>query len=172
MSRLGNLTLSLVCTLGSALPLAGQTGAGAQASARGQVRLVIRPVLHLEAASTEAEVIESGDGVEVRGAVRVRVSANAPWRLVVRGRNRTVADAATRGADGLVDAVWVRATPGALGFARSLASGYTLMSAGRLAVAEGAPGADQEVVVDYRWMRSGTGPDPDPDDLIVELAER
>lgn len=159
------LPMALLCTVAGVSPLAGQS------TARGRVRLVIRPVLHLETASTEAETVEAGDRVEVRGAVRVRVSSNAPWRLVVRARWRPAAGSMS--AEGRDEALWVRATPGASGFAQSLARGYTLVAADRLAVAEGAPGAGQEVILDYRWDRTGMWPGPEgPEDLVVELTER
>lgn len=140
---------------------------GAQAAARGQVRLVIGPSMHLEVLPASGPSgVRDGQG-ELLRAVELSVSANVSWRLVARSDPATPsADPVSAQASG--QTVWVRPRPRSRGVV-GVGDGYLeVVPSEPVGLAEGGPGGDQRIVLDYRWA----GVDGAIPELVFELVAR
>lgn len=152
----------------------------AQSSVRGTVRIEIGPVVQVHVAPSAAASSETrGEYTVMDRAVHVRVSANTPWRLTVATLAADRSTASLSAAPGIVARpLWVRSAPGSIRQPDSASpDGMRLSSEGYLpvtgrgsVVAEGEPGRDRELVLDYRWL-SGDG-DPEPPELVFDVSPR
>lgn len=138
--------LALLGVMGSAASLSGQSSAAVTVSAR----LVIPPLFQLTTESST--VTDSGDGQLAR--VRLRVSANRGWTLVVAcgeapAEGTSEADVDGDGAGSTDPAFWRRAGEAA----------YRPCAPGEMAsVAEGSRVSDQVVLLEYLLPEGGAAP--------------
>lgn len=130
-----------------------------QATVRGTVRLTVEPVMQVSVETGLGGVRAEGPYELAEGVARIRVSANHRWTLVAV-EEAVGASSSGPAAEGSASSpVWVRVTS-ASGRVRPMAESFGNAGQG-LAVAEGEPGGDLEVVVDYRWLRgAGDGSTP------------
>lgn len=127
------LALALALTLFVAVPLPAQQIAVAH------VTVHVPELMALDVVSHDPAWRRTRSEGEAQGAVRIRVSANRSWKVMVSG-----ADEAG------VAPVWVRlasATSSAVAGARE----FLRISGVRTELARGGPGGEIEVVLDYRW---------------------
>ncbi|MFW6205603.1 MAG: hypothetical protein ACOC5I_00055 [Gemmatimonadota bacterium] len=156
------------------LALLGATGwgareASAQTAAQATARITIAPVMRMAIEAGGGTPVAMGEHLELERAVRVRVSSNAPWRLLARVRGPEPKTASVGAGTGpVVTPVWIRARHASRSAVVPL--DYVPITAGAVVVAEGGAGWNQEIELDCRWLEApGAGSVPDLEFELVAV---